>query len=304
MLSKKHPIVCFGEILWDILPSGAVPGGAPMNVAYHLRRQGFNPALITRIGNDDNGRELVKIFSTFGVSTDFFQVDEHYATGKVYATPDGNNEMRYDIVKPVAWDFINAENRFHRLLTEADYFVYGSLAARSSASRTTLLQLLETAKTKVLDINLRPPHFSQPIVEGLLQKADFLKLNRSELHLIAGWFSRHTTILDQIHAIRERFQIESLVVTMGAAGSLFLYNGVIYEHPGISVPVADTVGSGDAFLAGLLGRLLQQASPEEALEFANAMGAYVATQRGACPPYSLDQLHQLIKTNENAVSKL
>jgi fructokinase len=304
MLSRKHPVVCFGEILWDILPSGAVPGGAPMNVAYHLRRQGFHPALITRIGNDDNGRELVKIFSTFGVSTDFFQVDENYNTGKVYATPDGNNEMRYDIVKPVAWDFIITENRFHRLLTEADYFVYGSLAARSSASRGTLLQLLETAKTKVLDINLRPPHFSQPIVEELLKKADFLKLNRSELHLIAGWFSRHATILDQLHAIRERFQIESIVVTMGAAGSLFFYNGVIYEHPGISVPVADTVGSGDAFLAGLLGRLLQQASPGEALEFANALGAYVATQRGACPPYSLDQLHQLIKTNDNAVSKL
>src|SRR6185503_289178 len=96
-----HEVVCFGEVLWDILPSGAVPGGAPMNVAYHLHKLDKNPALITKIGLDEKGKELIDIFSKHGVCTDFFQVDFDQETGKVFANPNEYNEVIYDIVKPV-----------------------------------------------------------------------------------------------------------------------------------------------------------------------------------------------------------
>src|SRR5258706_7721080 len=129
--NKTHPVVCFGEILWDILPSGAVPGGAPMNVAYHLQKLDKNPALITRIGNDAEGQQLMKIFSGYDVCTDFFQVDNKYETGKVFANPNEYNEVIYDIVKPVAWDFIVWDDSLSDLVTNAEYFVYGSLAARN-----------------------------------------------------------------------------------------------------------------------------------------------------------------------------
>src|SRR6185436_969141 len=99
-----HEVVCFGEVLWDILPSGAVPGGAPMNVAYHLNKLKMNPAVITRVGSDEKGKGLVNIFSGQGVCTDFFQVDYEYETGKVFAKPNEHNEVVYDIVMPVAWD--------------------------------------------------------------------------------------------------------------------------------------------------------------------------------------------------------
>ena len=109
--TNNHKVVCFGEVLWDVLPSGAVPGGAPMNVAYHLRKQEKKTGVITRVGFDEKGKELIKIFSDYGVCTDFFQIDYDHETGKVYAEPNEHNEVLYDIIKPVAWDYIKWKDK-------------------------------------------------------------------------------------------------------------------------------------------------------------------------------------------------
>ena len=292
-----HDVVCFGEVLWDILPSGAVPGGAPMNVAYHLHKLGKNPALITKTGTDQSGRDLVNIFSGQGVCTNYFQADDTWQTGKVYASPNDDNEVVYDIVMPVAWDFIHWDNAFTHLLADAKYLVFGSLAARNKVSRDTLFRLLEIAGNKVLDINLRRPHYNRRLAEQLIRKADFVKMNLAELELIAGWFSRHTSTDDRLKSIGDRFRLSNMVVTMGGDGALLLINGQIARHPGFKVPVVDTVGSGDAFLAGLLSRLLDNAGTEAALEFASALGAFIATQRGACPEYDTGQVKELIQKN-------
>lgn len=294
--NNDHKVVCFGEVLWDILPSGAVPGGAPMNVAYHLHKQQKNPALITSIGIDEKGEQLVKTFSDYGICTDFFQVDYEHETGKVFADPNEHNEVVYDIVKPVAWDYIKWEDDFENLVSNANYFVFGSLASRNNVSKKTLFQLLEYAENKVLDINLRAPHFNRRIVEELLSKADFLKLNLAELELITGWFSKHTSIEDRVRSITDKFKIQNMVVTMGGDGAVLYYNGNEYLQKGYRVDVVDTVGSGDAFLAGLLARLLDNASPVNALEFASGLGAFIATQKGACPVYNVDEIYNLLKT--------
>ncbi|MBP6022000.1 carbohydrate kinase family protein [Ferruginibacter sp.] len=287
---NKHQVVCFGEVLWDILPTGAVPGGAPMNVAYHLQKLNKNPALITRIGIDKRGQDLMNIFSQQGVCTDFFQVDNEYETGKVYANPNEQNEVVYDIVKPVAWDFIEWDDAFTGLLKDADFFVFGSLAARNKISNDTLFNLLEVAKNKVLDINLRAPHYNRKIVEQLLQKADFVKMNLAELELITGWFSNHTSIEDRMKSIRDKFSIANMVVTMGGDGAMLFMKGKVIKHKGFKVDVVDTVGSGDAFLSGLLSKLLNNACGEEALEFASGLGAFIASQRGACPEYDMEEI--------------
>ncbi len=294
---NQHQVVCFGEILWDILPSGAVPGGAPMNVAYHLQKLNKNPALITRIGLDARGQELMNIFSVQQGCTDFFQVDDKCQTGIVYAQPNEDNEVVYDIVKPVAWDFITWDDAFIRLLEDAEFFVFGSLAARNKVSKDTLFRLLEIAKNKVLDINLRAPHYNRRIVEQLLQKANFVKMNLAELELITGWFSNHTSIEDRMKSIGDKFKISTIVVTMGGDGALLYMNGDIIRHKGFKVEVVDTVGSGDAFLAGLLSQLLNNAGCEDALEFASRLGAFIATQRGACPEYNGEELNELIQHN-------
>lgn len=290
----KHRVICFGEVLWDILPAGAVPGGAPMNVTYHLHKQNKHPALITRIGLDNEGRKLEAIFESHGVCTDYFQQDERHETGKVYAFPNEQHEMTYDIVKPVAWDFIDWKTGYAELVARAEYFIFGTLAARSAVSKNTLLHLLEAARHKVLDINLRAPYYDKNTLEELLSKTDFLKLNLHELELISSLFGKPGNKDQNIRSIADRFQIPAIVVTMGGEGASLFIEGNIYRHSGFRVTVADTVGSGDAFLAGLVSKLMEKEKPLDALTYANGLGALVATKTGGCPVYELPEVIQLI----------
>jgi fructokinase len=293
----RPDVVCYGEILWDILPDKSLPGGAPMNVAYHLKKLGAHPALITRIGKDGYGKELVDLLSQSGITTDYVQEDDRHSTGLVHARLKEHNEMVYDIVQPVAWDFIEWEDPFYQLVQQAKYFVYGSLTSRNQVSRATLYRLLDLANTKVLDINLRPPHFSQSSVEQLLEKTDMLKMNEAELALISGWYSQLEKEEDRMKLLQDRFNIETVIVTMGGEGAMLLDKGAISRHRGYQVQVADTIGSGDAFLAGLLSQFIQQKAPEEALNYACGLGALIATYQGACPEYETSEITGLINAN-------
>ena len=225
-------------------------------------------------------------------------MDDTLETGKVNATINQNKEVTYEIVKPVAWDNIQWEDKLETLVSGADYFVFGSLATRSEISRDTLFRLLEIAKFKVLDINLRAPHYNRPIIEQLLDKINLLKLNQAELELITGWFTEYQSDIDRIKVLQDKFSIPNIVVTKGENGSLFNCNGVVYSHPGYQVIVADTIGSGDSFLAALLAKLLADYTPGEALSFAGALGALIAGYNGACPDYNIEEINDLMKNNE------
>ena len=291
---KTFPVVCFGEILWDVLPGNIVPGGAPMNVAYHLKKLGIQPALITRVGLDNYGKKLIQLMEKQGISTDYFQMDFELDTGKVTMTTGEDEHVHYDIVQQVAWDNIQWDDQFESLLSASAFFVFGSLSTRSEASRQVLYRLLEVAKFKVLDINLRPPHYSRPILERLMRGVGVLKLNLEELELLTGWFSGYKTEPDRIKALQDQFHIPTIVVTKGSRGAVMLIDGVFYAHPGFRVDMADTVGSGDAFLAGLLFKISQGTSPPEAIQFASAMGALIATYSGPCPEYKIEEVRKII----------
>jgi len=290
----NYPIVCFGEILWDILPDTVVPGGAPMNVAYHLRKLGIRPALITRVGLDNYGKRLIQLMERQDITTDFFQMDFELDTGKVTMTPGEAEEIHYDIVKPVAWDNIQWDDHFAPLLQQCDYFIFGSLSTRTQTNRDVLFRLQDLANYRVLDINLRPPHYNRHTLEHLLKKTHLLKLNLGELELLTGWFSDYHTEHDRILALQDRFRIPTIVVTKGSQGSVMTMNNTFYEHPGFRVDLADTVGSGDAFLAGLLYQHYHNAPPETAIEFASAMGALIASYSGPCPEYEVAEITKLI----------
>jgi len=298
MDSKKtnYQVVCFGETLWDFLPEGKLPGGAPVNVAYHLTKLGKSPAVISRIGNDELGKELKKVFESKNIETVFFQVDEEHPTGKVFATVKENHEVEYEIVKPVAWDFIEFVSEIEPIISAADYFVFGSLASRDEITRNTLFKNLEFAKTKVLDINLRPPHFNKEIIEELLGKADILKLNLAELHLVSGWIgNQFKSDEDRVNSVAQKYNIETIITTKGGDGAMLFINKKFYYHPGYQVKVADTIGSGDSFLAAIVSKFIDGAPPEEALDFASALGAFVASRSGACPNYEIEEVIQLMK---------
>jgi fructokinase len=242
---------------------------------------------------------LVEILSAADVSTQFFQVDDLCTTGLVYANANDRQEVVYDIVYPAAWDFIDWKKELYDLVERSAFFVYGSLTSRNRESRDTLYQCLQIAKTKVLDINIRPPHFNRPHVECLLESADILKMNEAELELITGWFSQLNSTEDRIRIVQERFDIDTVIVTMGGDGALVIDKGKNFRHPGFPVDVVDTIGSGDAFLAGFIYQVLQHKPVQEALEFASAIGAFIATQRGACPRYDPTQIEAMIASNSS-----
>lgn len=298
---NTHNIVCYGEVLWDLLPSGAKAGGAPMNVAYHLTQLVQAPAFVSRIGLDQQGRELLAVLKEKGVNTDFVQLDYDMPTGIVHAVADSNGDMQYDIVAPVAWDCIDKDDDLSELIRQSSYFIFGSLSARNKKSRDTLFSLLEQANTKVLDINLRVPHFNRAIVEDLLTKADILKMNISELELITGWFADFKSVEGRIALLQERFNIPSVIVTLGAEGAVVNMRGNLYKHSGFKVKVADTVGSGDSFLAAFLAGILDNKDPNEALVFASALGALVASKAGGCPDYSINEIQTLINNSHKVI---
>ncbi|HXR84089.1 MAG TPA: carbohydrate kinase [Hanamia sp.] len=291
---STFPVVCYGEILWDYLPQGKLAGGAPVNVAYHLKQLGKNPAVITRIGEDEEGKELKESLEQKKIETDFFQTDSIYSTGKVIADIK-DHEVVYDIVKPVAWDFIEWKEEYFSLIKESKYFVFGSLVSRNEASRKTLFQCLEVANKKVLDINLRPPHFDKKVLQELMQKADVLKLNSGELSLISEWFNHFKNDEGRIKSLKEDFNINTIIVTKGGDGAILYRNDIFYDHKGYNVSVADTIGSGDAFLAAMISSFIDNASENDSLEFANALGAFIASRSGGCPAYELNEVRELIK---------
>lgn len=283
-------IVCFGETLWDILPSGKMPGGAPMNVAIHLHHNGFQPAVVSKVGTDDLGKELLAFLQEQEISTEWIQVGETHLTGVVKANISDKNEVTYKIVEPVAWDYIQFEDRVTDLITQSDVFIYGSLVARGMASQETLLKYLPLASKTVFDVNLRPPHYTPERVGKLLSYASIVKMNHQELEEIAGWLDIQGTMAEQMQLVKQQFELELVIVTRGDKGAAVYTQDGFFEHEGFQVEVEDTIGSGDAFLATFLTNYLQGKPTGYTLERACLIGAYVATQRGATPAYNPEEI--------------
>jgi fructokinase len=289
-------VICFGEVLWDILPTGQQPGGAPFNVAVHLHQLGQPVELISRVGDDELGRELLTFIESKGLSTAHVQQGHTHLTGVVKANVDDANEVVYKIVQPVAWDYIQYEPALAELVAQADVLVYGSLVARQAGSRETLYRLLENAQFRVFDVNLRPPHYTKEITKYLLDKSNLVKMNHHELAEIMEWFGRGP-VHDRAEAMQwlaERYQLQAVCVTCGADGAMLWTGGHLYRAPGLPVQVRDTIGSGDAFLAALLKGWLAAEEPEAMLRFACAAGALVATHQGATPTLTATDVTELL----------
>lgn len=282
------PAICYGEILWDVLPDGPQPGGAPLNVAYHLNKLGVTTSLISKIGNDEDGSKLEYLMDKWGITKQLLQKDEEYSTSKVIAKMNNGNEVSYEIISPVAWDFITESSDTCASITQSTYLIYGSLASRNSVSRDTLLNLLESPAIKVFDINLRPPFFDKNLLRLLLKKADIVKFNQAELEMVQIMFgSSNTNESSQVKFVQDNFDISEVIVTKGEFGASYYLKDKSYNIWGSEVKVADTIGSGDSFLAAFLAGHYLREEPQDILKSAIAMGAFIATKKGGCPAYQL-----------------
>lgn len=280
---QQPSIVCFGEVLWDMLPSGKVAGGAPMNVAHHAQQLGLPSTMISSVGKDELGDELLLFLEGKGIPTRWIQRSTSYPTSSVQVHLDEQGSASYEIVEGVAWDDIQLEASMLEAVKGASAIVFGSLATRIATSKETLLALLAVAPLRVFDINLRAPFYSQSSIDALLKQADIVKVNDEELDMLADWYGQAKEMDSMTQFVMDKFQLQRVIVTRGGEGAICRDDAGLHSHPGFPVTVKDTVGSGDSFLAAFLTQMLKGESTSKCLAFACGVGALVATKSGGTP---------------------
>ncbi|MET3535117.1 carbohydrate kinase family protein [Chryseobacterium limigenitum] len=293
MIKENPYVVCFGEVLWDIFPEGTRAGGAPFNAAYNVHKMGTDVKMLSRIGNDELGKKLTDQIKGWGLTTEYIQVDNEHPTSTVIAKIDEHNEATYDIVNHVAWDYIDFLPEHKELISNAEAFVFGSLSARNPKSKETLLKLLEFAKLKIFDVNFRPPFIDTDLIKELLHKADIVKMNKAEMRQIMEFLSEEYISEDEtVTFIQNHFNIKEIVLTKGSKGARYFVGDRNYGFGAVPIKIADTVGSGDAFLAGFISKRVQGKSPEEIMEEAISLGAFITSKSGACPDYEYEEFQK------------
>ena len=280
-------IVCFGEVLWDVFPKHKKIGGAPLNVALRLQTFQNEVALISCLGDDKLGNELLLELQKHRISSLYIQKIKAYKTSTVSISLDKNGSASYFINHPCAWDNIQVNDKLNSLVKSSEAFIFGSLIARSNTSRNTLLKLLTFSKFSVFDVNLRPPHYDISSIQVLMNAANFIKFNDDELKEISVNLGCQSASIEQtILFIANKTNTTSIAVTLGSKGAILFFEERFFYCKGYQVEVADTVGSGDSFLATLIDVLLKRKDAQLAIDKACAVGALVAKNRGANPKIS------------------
>ena len=285
----------FGEILWDCLPSGRHAGGAPFNVAAHLAQLGVSVSLISAVGQDSLGDEILEVAKNKGVNVEFVgRARIGLPTGTVIATVDAMGNATYELVQPVAWDEIIISPEALEAVAKSGAFIFGSLATRSPYNLLQLDRLLAVkGPLKFFDVNLRPPFADPKRIVELAARADVIKLNHDEVGQIASWLrtgeatpnppSNAEAVAEACAALAKATNTPRICVTMAAAGAALWDQGNLVSAPAPEVVVKDTVGAGDAFMAGLMVGLTRGADTQTVLETACRLGAIVASHDGATP---------------------
>lgn len=281
----ENIVVGLGEILWDVLSTGKILGGAPANFAYHISQFGYNGFAVSAIGNDDLGNEILQNLNTKKLN---FQIEKNkFPTGTVQVTLDEKGIPAYEICENVAWDNIPFSAKIEQLAKNTQTVCFGSLAQRSEVSKSTIHQFLDAMPNdalKIFDINLRQHFYTLELIEESLSKCDILKINDEEVIVVAnllGWENK--TELEVCKHLLINYNLKILVLTKGVEGSYVLTPGETSFQPTPKVTVADTVGAGDSFTAAFIAGILNEKSIAFAHQFAVDVSAYVCTQHGAMP---------------------
>jgi len=280
-------ILSIGEVLWDMLPSGRKVGGAPANFAFHCMQLGADVRILSRIGNDDLGREVIEFYRSLGLATELIETDMTAPTGTVGVELSAEGQPKYTIHTNVAWDKIEATESAIQFAQNADAVYFGSLAARTESALHTIQTLVSQTKPsalRVLDLNLRDPFVDRNVIESLLQLSNVMKLNDEELTRIAAMFGMSGSDTKQ-HAegLINCYGLKMLILTCGAQGSRIFANGKEHYCGSRKVEIVDTVGAGDAFTAMVVVGLLSDLPMDTINERANEIAAFVCTQSGATP---------------------
>ena len=291
-MMKPALMVGLGEVLWDLLPSGKIMGGAPANFAYMANALGDRGVIASRIGSDPLGEEAYAAMAEFGLNTQYLQRDQAHETGFAKVAIDEAGQPQFTIKEHASWDFLEWTPEWEELAPRADVVCFGSLAQRSPVSAATVERFLRNSRSdaiRIFDVNLRQSYYTSEVLKRSLYYANVVKLTDQELVRVmtltgleaSGDEERARRLLDE-------FDLRLVCVTRGSRGSVLVSREETVVHPGFTVRVVDAVGAGDAFAACLAHHLVRGRSLAEINEFANRLASWVATQVGATPP--LDSL--------------
>jgi fructokinase len=283
-MTKK--VVSIGELLFDIFPDGERLGGAPSNFAYHIAAQGGDVHLISAVGEDDRGASAQNYLKRAGVDVSGVRSTPEKQTGIVSVSLDQNGQPAYDIVEDVAWDRIGVSPASESIARDAAAICWGTLGQRSCRSQSAHRQLFDFAPENCLcvcDINFRQNYHTAEVVTESLEEADLLKLNDEEIPVLRAYVGGTEDPREFLRELRHRYNIPTIVLTLGARGCRVSADNVDFSEPGIPVDVVNTVGSGDAFTAGFVLQMLEGADLKTCAQHANRVGSYVATQDSGMP---------------------
>ena len=297
-MTMNNIIVGMGEALWDVLPEGKKIGGAPANFAYHVSQFGFDSRVVSAIGDDKLGNEILENFDSKKLNYLIEKVP--YPTGTVQVELDPNGVPMYDIKEGVAWDNIPFTPALEELARNTRSVCFGSLAQRSVVSRETINRFLDTmpdgeGQYKIFDVNLRQGFYTKEILCNSMKKCNILKINDEELVTVSRMFGYPGIDLqDKCWILLAKYNLKMLILTCGVNGSYVFTPGEISFVETPKVEVADTVGAGDSFTATFVAAVLKGKSVAEAHKLAVEVSAYVCTQNGAMPELPARLREQLV----------
>ncbi len=284
----------FGEILWDLLPDGKVLGGAPANCAYRMLSLGLDVRLVSRVGDDDLGKEVLALLKDQNIDTSYIQIDPTHPTGTVPVELDEGGHPTFDIIKNVAYDYTEyPEAAMESAGSSCKLICFGTLIQRHTVARENLYRVVDALPeaTKVVDINLRKDCYTRETVEKSLMISDIVKLNDDEVKTVDEMLSLNTK--DEVQFARkiiDTYNLRAVIVTRGDKGCLCVSNdGEVITVDGLKVTVKDTIGAGDAFTAGFAAHYVQGKSLKECCIAGNQLGALVAQSTGGMSSVALDQ---------------
>lgn len=283
-----EPIIAIGlgEVLWDLLPSGMTLGGAPANFAYHMDLHGANGVVLSRVGTDDLGDQIVSSLADLGLSAANVQRDPENPTGTVTVHLDSSQTATYTIHESVAWDHIQFSDGVHELSARANVVCFGSLCQRSKISRDTIRRVVSTTPhhaVRVFDVNLRQKYYTREVIDESFRLANVVKLNDEELPVVSSLLGVSGPESVVIRRLVDGYELRLFVLTRGENGSTLVTATERSDLPGASIDVVDTVGAGDAFTAATVWGLICNAELGVLHERARGVASYVCTQRGGTP---------------------
>lgn len=294
-MKKKHLVLGLGEILWDILPGGKKLGGAPANFCYHASCLGADSYMLSGVGDDILGAEILKKLDGLGLRKDYIRVYSGHPTGTVDVVLDDMGIPSYRIHENTAWDNVIFEDGHKNLALAADAICFGTLGQRSKVTGDTIKRILDISPKdalRVFDINIRQNFYSKEIIGESLNYCNVLKINEEELTLLTGLLGisggKRREILNRI---LKDYDLNLIVLTLGREGSILATPDYISQRDIYDLPVKDTVGAGDAFTAAVVTGLLKNMDIDEINRRASILAGYVCSMEGGTPPYTVEMIN-------------